>query len=630
MSKKFLVSCLVLVFMIPVSRVDAIETERVEPPFWWTGMKNSEVHLMVYGEDIALTRPSIDYPNVSLERIITVENPNYLFLDLDIDKQAEPGDVEIAFRREGREYVHTYELKERRDNRNRHQGFDPSDVIYLIMPDRFANGDPSISEIEGMYEGVDRDEPFARHGGDIQGIIDHLDYIRDLGMTALWLNPILENDMPYDYSQQIGFYHGYAATDKYRVDRRFGTNEKFVEMIDKAHEKGLKVIMDMIHNHIGTHHWWMDDLPTSDWVHDQEKYGNTSFRTNTIMDPYASEKDYHTTVKGWFVDEMPDLNQRNELLATYLIQNTIWWIEYAGIDGIRMDTHPYPFKDYMAEWTRVVLEEYPDFNIVGEAWMPNVPTTAWWQYDFPTQSGYNSYLPSVTDFPLYNAITAGLNEGPGWDTGMYRIYLTLGQDFLYTDPFLNVIFVDNHDLNRFFSSMGEDYDKFRLGMALLYTTRGIPQVYYGTEILKTGAGPDGLKRKDFPGGWPDDPINAFTGEGRKELGEKRDRPIAEAHDFVRKLTWWRSDQTVIHDGELTHFVPEENTYVYFRHNDEKTVMVAINGADEPHILELERFEEMLEGYRFGHDVITGTRHELGGSLEVSGMTPMILELEQDL
>ncbi len=626
MSGRTFFALLICLIVFPSGGAEAAGPERVEPPFWWTGMKSGEVQLMIYGEDIARTRPSVDYPHVTLDRIISTENPNYLFLNLAIGEKAEAGTVELEFRRDGEITVWEYQLRERRDNRNRHQGFDPSDVIYLIMPDRFANGDPAISEIEGMYEGVDRDEPFARHGGDIQGIIDNLDYIRDLGMTALWLNPILENDMPYDYSQSIGFYHGYAATDKYRVDRRFGSNETFVDMVDQAHEMGLKVIMDMIHNHIGTHHWWMDDLPASDWIHDQEEYGNTSFRTNTIMDPYASQKDYDTTVRGWFVDEMPDLNQHNELLATYLIQNTIWWIEYAGIDGIRMDTHPYPYKDYMAEWTRVVLDEYPDFNIVGEAWMPNVATTAWWQYDFPTHSGYNSYLPSVTDFPLYNAIVAGLNEEEGWDTGMNRIYLTLGQDFLYTDPFLNVTFVDNHDLDRFFSSIGEDYDKFRLGMALLYTTRGIPQVYYGTEILKTGAGPDALKRKDFPGGWPDDPINAFTDEGRVELGRERDKPVTEAYELVRTLSWWRKDKPVIHYGNLTHFVPEDNTYVYFRHDRDDVVMVVLNASDETATLDLSRFEEVIHGYRSGHEVISDTRMDLDGTLEVPAMTPMILDL----
>ncbi len=626
---RIVVTALFLQLALSAAGVLAGQPERVEPPFWWTGLQNDEVQLMVYGEDIGLARPSVDYPGVTLDRIVAVDNPNYLFLDLTITEEAEPGEMDIVFRRDDGVQTWTYELRERRDNRNRHRGFDPSDVIYLIMPDRFASGDPAISEVEGMIEGVDRDEPFARHGGDIRGIIDNLDHIEDLGMTALWLNPVLENDMPYDYERSVGFYHGYAATDKYRVDRRFGSNELFVELVDRAHDRGLKVIMDMIHNHIGTHHWWMDDLPSDDWIHDQEEYGNTNFRTNTIMDPYASRKDYESTVKGWFVDEMPDLNQRNELLANYLIQNTIWWIEYAGIDGIRMDTHPYPYKEYMAEWTRRVLEEYPDFNIVGEAWMPNVATTAWWQYDFPTGSGYNSHLPSVTDFPLYGAIVGGLNEQAGWDTGMNRIYLTLGQDFLYTDPFLNVIFVDNHDLDRFFSSIGEDYDKFRLGLALIYTTRGIPQIYYGTEILKTGAGPDALKRKDFPGGWADDPINAFTGEGRRQLGRARDLPVVDAYEFIRNLSWWRKDKPVIHHGELTHFLPENNVYVYFRHDEEETVMVILNGSEEDAELEPGRFEELLDGYGAGYDIISGTRMDLNERLHVPAMTPMILELSRN-
>lgn len=630
MTARILISFFLCAVIIPVNYAEAFQPERVEPPFWWTGLKADQVQLMVYGEEAGLTRPSVDHPHVTLDRVITLENPDYIFLDLTIGEEAEPGTMDITFRHDNGEWSHSYELKARRNNQDRHQGFDPADMIYLIMPDRFANGNPSISEIEGMYEGVDRDEPFGRHGGDIQGIIDNLDHIRNLGMTALWLNPILENDMPYDYSRDIGFYHGYAATDLYRVDRRFGSNEKFVELVDRAHDNGLKVIMDMIHNHIGTHHWWMENPPTSDWVHDQDEFGNTNFRTNTVMDPYASQNDYESTVKGWFVDEMPDLNQHNELLATYLIQNTIWWIEYAGIDGIRMDTHPYPYKDYMAEWTRTVLEEYPDFNIVGEAWMPNVPATAWWQYDFPTRSGYNSYLPSVTDFPLQEAIMTGLNEEPGWDTGMNRVHATLGQDFLYTDPFWNVIFVDNHDIDRYFTTLGEDFDKFRLGLAFIYTTRGIPQIYYGTEILMTGAGPDGLKRKDFPGGWPGDPVNAFTEEGRRQLGEEREHPVTEAYDFVRTLSWWRRDKPVIHSGDLTHFLPVDNTYVYFRHDEQETVMVILNASEDNVELGLGRYEELLAGYRYGRNVITDSWLELDQTLTVPGMTPMILELSDEM
>ena len=608
--------------------VDAqnIQIERVEPEFWWTGFEETELQVLVYGEDIGKSRVHIDHDGIEKRRAVQVENPNYLFVYLDLE-EAEPGTFQMQFETEDETLTHEYELRDRYDGDTRNQGFDASDVIYLIMPDRFANGDPSIDEIDGMIEGVDRDEPFARHGGDLQGILDNLDYIEDLGMSAVWLNPALENDMPYNYEEFIGFYHGYAATDMYKIDSRFGSNEKFKELVEETQNRGMKFIMDMIHNHVGTHHWFIEDLPSEDWVHDRQEYGLTNYRTTTIMDPYRSDEDFDTLVRAWFVDEMPDLNQRNPLLADYLIQNTLWWIEYSGIDGIRMDTHPYPYQDYMAEWSRRVIEEYPDFNIVGEVWMPNVPTTAYWQEGFPSDDGYESYLPSVTDFPLYSAITAAIHEDAGWDTGMNRIYLTLGQDFLYPDPFDNVIFVDNHDLDRFFSVADEDYDKFKIGMTLIMTTRGIPQIYYGTEILKMGAGPDAEKRRDFPGGWEEDPINAFTDEGRVELGEERDLPVAEAHEFIRNLTHWRNENEVIHTGEKTHFVPDDNVYVYFRHDDEDVVMVIINGDEESKTITTDRYQELLGGFSQGTDVISGETLTDLDEISLDPEQPMILELE---
>ena len=603
------------------------EIERVEPEFWRTGFIETELQLLVYGEDVGSARVQLDYPGVYLRHTISVENPDYLFVYLDLTEDAEPGSFAITFTKGDSQLTHTYTLHERQLSDIRHQGFDSSDVIYLLMPDRFANADPDNDEIPGMIEGVDMDEPYARKGGDIKGVRENLEYIRDLGMTAIWFNPIFENDMPYNYEIGAGFYHGYAATNMYRVDRRFGSNEEFVELVEASQKMGMKVIMDKIHNHVGTHHWFIKDMPTSDWVHDQEKVGNTNYRTDTIMDPYASDADLTSTVKGWFVDEMPDLNQRNPLLADYLIQNTIWWIEYSGIDGIRMDTHPYPYKDYMAEWTRCVLEEYPDFNIVGEVWMQNAATTAWWQYDFPTQSGYNSYLPSVTDFPLYRAIVSGLNEQPGWDTGLARIYYKLGQDFLYTDPYLNVIFVDNHDLTRFMTSVGEDPEKFKLGLAFLLTTRGIPQIYYGTEIMKMGGVNDPDKRRTFPGGWPGDEINAFTEEGRAQLGEKRGLPIPEVFNYLKTLAEWRKDKDVIHTGYLTHFIPQENVYVYFRHNEEETVMVILNGSDEARSLQTERFREILEDYSTGKDIITEEEYHINQPINLKPLNALILELE---
>ncbi|MFO7799629.1 MAG: alpha-amylase family glycosyl hydrolase, partial [Rhodohalobacter sp.] len=374
-TSKAISSFLLFIFCVPVLVAQSIQIDRVEPENWWIGFQEPEVQLLVHGDNIQTAIPSVDYPGVTIERITLVENPNYQFVTLRIHDEAEAGTVELQFNRGEYSYTHQYEIKERSSDLNRNQGFDSTDLIYLLMPDRFANGDPENDSIEGMLEGVNRDNPNARHGGDIQGVIDNLDYLKNLGMTAVWFTPIIENDMPPEY----GAYHGYAATDMYRVDRRFGTNDKYLELIDKAHDMGLKVIMDMIHNHVGTEHWFVKDQPTSDWVHDIEEKGTTNFRAATVMDPYASDFDYSAMVQGWFVVDMPDMDQRNELVANYLIQNTLWWIEYSGIDGIRMDTHPYPYKEYMAEWSRRVLEEFPDFNMVGEAWMSNPPSTAYWQ-----------------------------------------------------------------------------------------------------------------------------------------------------------------------------------------------------------------------------------------------------------
>ncbi|MCC5913041.1 MAG: glycoside hydrolase family 13 protein [Balneolaceae bacterium] len=623
MLKKALLPALAVILLLaPSLTAQSIEIDRVEPGNWWIGFQEKDVQVLVYGEDIQSAKATVDYPGVTLERTTLVENPNYQFLTLRIHEDAEPGTLQIEFTRGEYSYSHDYEIKERNTDGNRNQGFDSSDVIYLLMPDRFANGNPDIDEIDGMLEGVDRSNPDARHGGDIRGIINNLDYIKDLGMTAVWFTPLFENDMPPEY----GAYHGYAATDMYRVDRRYGSNEEYLELIDTAHDMGLKVIMDMIHNHVGTHHWFIKDQPTSDWVHPLEEVGTTNFRTSTVMDPYASEHDWSSTVQGWFVTDMPDLDQRNELVVNYLIQNTIWWIEYSGIDGIRMDTHPYPYKDYMAEWAKSVLKEFPDFNIVGEAWMPNTPTTAYWQTGFPSFDGYESYLPSVTDFPLYGALTAAFHEEPGWDTGISQLYFTLSQDFLFPDANLNVIFPGNHDLDRIFTVMGEDYDKYKLALTFILTTRGIPQLYYGDEILMTGGGPDGLKRKDFPGGWEEDPINAFTPEGREELAEETGFPVVEAHDFMTRVSTWRQDKDVIHNGQLTHFIPEDNIYVYFRHNDEETIMVVLNGQNETVNMDLDRYEEFLHRYDMGYEVIGEEPLQLGDTLNLAPRQSMIIEL----
>ncbi|MDX1592357.1 MAG: glycoside hydrolase family 13 protein [Balneolaceae bacterium] len=621
---RFQLSIIAILLWVPSVLSQPVMIDRVEPGNWWTGFQQPEVELLIYGEDIQSARVSLEeYEGVSMEKVTLVDNPNYMFVTLNISDKAVPGTLQLRFERGLHSREVLYELKERSSDLNRNQGFDSTDVIYLLMPDRFANGDQTNDEIPGMLEGVNRDNPNARHGGDIQGVIDHLQYIRDLGMTAVWFTPIFENDMPPEY----GAYHGYAATDMYRVDRRYGTNEKYLELIDKAHGMGMKVIMDMIHNHVGTEHWFVKDPPTDDWIHDLSEVGTTNFRTSTVMDPYASDYDYESTVKGWFVTDMPDLNQKNELLATYLIQNTLWWIEYSGIDGIRMDTHPYPYKEYMARWAERVLEEYPNFNIVGEAWMPNTPSTAYWQTGFPSQDGYESHLPSVTDFPLYNSIARGLNEEPGWDTGISQLYFTLSQDFLFPYPMKNVIFPGNHDLDRIFTVMGEDFDKFKLAMTFVLTTRGIPQLYYGDEILLTGGGPDGLKRKDMPGGWNNDPLNAFTESGRERLARQTGLPVDEAHRFVQQLSTWRQGKEVIHSGKLTHYMPQNNLYVYFRHNAEESVMVVLNAQDAPQTLNLGRFDENIGGYTSGTDIISQLTFDLESELEVAPMQAMVIELE---
>lgn len=625
--RKILLSVVVLMLLVIGAQAQTIKIDRLEPLNWWTGFSNPNLQILVYGDKISQANVQIDYPGVVLKSRTVPENPNYVFLNLVISPEAKPGTMNIRFSQGRQQKVVAYELKERSTSENRAQGFDASDVIYLIMPDRFANGDPRNDNIPGMLETSDRSNPYGRHGGDIKGIYDNLGYIQDLGMTAIWLNPIFENDMPPNYEIGAGFYHGYAATDMYKVDRRFGTNEDFVKLVEESQRRGMKVIMDMIHNHVGTHHWFIKDMPSSNWVHDQQVHGNTNYRTSTIMDPYASERDRNSTVKGWFVDEMPDLDQRNEFLATYLIQNTLWWIEYSGIDGIRMDTHPYPYKEYMADWTKAVLDEFPNFNIVGEAWMPNVATTAFWQYDFPDSEGYNSYLPSVTDFPLYYAVTQAFNEEPGWDTGITKLYYVLSQDFLYSDPFLNVIFLDNHDLNRYFSSVGRDVDKFKMGLTFILTTRGIPQIYYGSEILMEGEGIDPNKRKNFPGGWPGDPHNAFTKEGRTSLGAEKNLPVDEVFEYTKRLVQWRNATPAVHFGKLTHFVPENNVYVYFRYNDDQTIMVMINGNEEDATLNTARFSEITGNFSSAVEITTGRNYTDISRITVPGKTALIFELK---
>ncbi|MBN1387907.1 MAG: glycoside hydrolase family 13 protein [Bacteroidales bacterium] len=592
------------------------QIEHIEPPFWWTGMKHTRLQVMVHGKNIADSRVNIDYDGLQLVSVDRTASKNYLFVNLDISPETKPGSFMIKFTDEHNKTIEKeYKLLERKPGSAERKGFDNSDVMYLIMPDRFANGDPSNDEIEGMKEGLNRRKRYGRHGGDIKGIRDHLDYIADMGFTAIWLNPVLENDME-EWS-----YHGYAATDFYKVDRRFGTNEDYVEMIREAKEKGMKVIMDMIFNHCGSGHWWMDDLPADDWLSYPE-YVRTNHRRTVNQDLYASEADKEKMTRGWFSASMPDMNQRNPFMTEYLIQNSIWWIEYAGLAGIRMDTYPYPDKHMMAEWNRRISAEYPFFNIVGEEWSLEPAIVSYWQKGQDNKDGYQGELPSLMDFPLQNAVSEGLKEKEEWNTGLIKIYEMLAGDFLYPNPYNLVIFPDNHDMPRFYMQLDMNKDMFRNGIVFFLTTRGIPQIFYGTEILMTHKEGDdhGYIRKDFPGGWAGDKVNAFTGQGL-------DSEEKNMQSMFKKLLNWRKTAGVIHTGKLMHFAPEHNTYVYFRYNDNDMVMVIINKNASPYDLHLERFGEMLEGKKSGKDVLGGRVYDLDETIKLSPRKPYILEIQ---
>ncbi len=583
-----------------------------EPAFWWSGMKNPELQLMVYGENIASFRPSVSYPGVKLKSSVALESPNYLLVYLDVEN-AQPGTFDITFTKDKKQIKMPYELKARKKDACKIKGFDSSDVLYLIMPDRFANGDPSNDNLvmKTAYK-TDRNDPSARHGGDLAGIEKHLDYIEDLGVTAIWLNPVLENDM------QGGSYHGYATTNYYRVDPRFGTNEDYVRLIDKTHAKGMRVVMDMIFNHCGSDHVWMKDVPSKDWFNNLDKYVETSHVKEVYFDPYASEYDTKRMVDGWFVPSMPDLNQRNPHVATYLIQNSIWWIEYSGVDGIRQDTYPYADYKMMVDWCNAIYREYPDYNIVGEAWMNQTMGTAFWQKDSKLNERGNTMLKSVMDFRLMGLSHSAFFGDAG---GMQALYEHLAYDYAYADIYNVLRFLDNHDTDRFLPAMPEKLDAFKQGIAFMLTIPGIPQLYYGTELLMNGTKQkgDGYIRLDVPGGWPGDAVNQFEASGRTDIQN-------EAWNYMQKLLKWRKGNEVIAKGKMKHFVPQNGVYVYARNLNGKQVVVIMNGNAKESVLPLDRYDEILKGYTSGKDVITGKVVSLQKELTLGAKDVLVLEL----
>ena len=593
--------------------------ERVEPPTWWIGMKTRDLQLLVYGKNISDFVPVINSSNVKLVSTERVKNQNYLFLNISISENAEPEKIEINFLNDN-VIVDKYEfsLLERKENASKVLGFDNSDVMYLITPDRYVNGDTENDDIEYMYERPNRDDNRGLHGGDIQGIINQLDYIEEMGFTTIWLNPVLENNM------KRSSYHGYSTTDYYKIDPRFGTNELFLELSQKAKKRGIKLVMDMIPNHCGSEHWFFKDPPMEDWINNQSRFKQTSHRRETIQDIHASEIDKKDHIDGWFVETMPDLNQKNQKMSTYLIQNTLWWIEYARLSGIRVDTYPYSDKDFMSDWTFAVMDEYPNFNIVGEEWSDNPSLISYWQRNKVNHDGYVSYLPTLMDFPLQISFVEALNDDFGWGKGFVKPYRTLANDFVYPNPNNLLIFPDNHDMARFYTQVNNDLDLFKMGIVYYSTMRGIPQFYYGTEILMNSnenPGDHGLIRTEFPGGWPDHLKNAFTGDGLSK-DEKQTQL------FFKELLNWRKNNKVIHKGKLIQFSPKENgVYSFFRVFEGQLVWVIFNRNNSSRIIDTSRFKELILNKEFGYDVLNKKRISISNDIILEKKSALIIEIE---
>ena len=593
----------------------AMEIKKVAPSFWWAGMKNPELQILLYGEDLALSDVSVSGEGIYLKEVVRQDNPNYLLLYLDLS-EAKGQTFQILLKNGKKKLQVPYELKSRMQRGEDVKGFTSEDVLYLIMPDRFANGNSNNDVVDEMREKkVDRTDSFARHGGDIQGISNHLDYIADLGVTAIWLNPTQENDM------ESGSYHGYAITDYYQIDRRFGSNEDFCALVEKAHEKNLEVVMDMIFNHCGSENYLFKDKPSKEWFNYHSNYVQTSFKTASVMDIHASAFEKKIATDGWFTSVMPDFNQRNRHVVRYLIQSSIWWIEYAGINGIRQDTHPYADFDFMSQWCKEVLDEYPYFNIVGETWLNSNVLVSYWQKDSKLAAPLNSNLPTVMDFPLQALINQAFDEETGeWGGGLYKLYDYQTQDLVYANPMNLLTFLDNHDTSRFAQTdeMAKNLKRYKQAMVFLLTTRGIPQIYYGTEILMTGdkGKGDGDLRKDFPGGWQGDTRNCFAKNGRTALEN-------EAFEFTRQLLNWRKGNQVIGKGSLKHYSIQNGVYVYQREFNGKSVVIIMNGTDDSKELDLAPYQEILPREN-ALDVLTGKNVNLSGKLCLDGRENLIL------
>ena len=634
MKRLFFLMALVAQVMTMSAAKSKVVIDRIDPTDWFVGLKNPQVQLMVYGKNIAaVQRVATDYPGVVVDSVVRLDSPNYLFVYLNL-RQAKPGTMTLQFDK----VKVQYQLKQREMAGDKRIGFDNSDVLYMLMPDRFAQGQGHQLQVKGMrpYK-EDRSQPSLRHGGDLNGIREHLDYFNELGVTALWLTPVLENDSP-DSDNGYSTYHGYATTDYYRVDPRFGTNDDYRRLCDEAHQKGLKVVMDMIFNHSGFEHPWTHDMPSKDWLNLPQwlveskgtsdargtSFLQTSYKLTPVKDPYASQVDLKETTEGWFVPTMPDLNQRNPHLMRYLIQNSIWWIETIGIDGIRMDTYPYAFAEGMAQWMKELDEEYPNFNTVGETWVTEPAYTAAWQKD-SRLSEHNSYLKTVMDFSFFDKLAQAKNEETdAWWKGLNRLYNSFVYDYLYEDPTHVMAFIDNHDTDRFLGN-GHDSLALKQALALLLTVRRIPQIYYGTEIMMNGTKEktDGHVRKDFPGGFPGDKHNAFTREGRTRAQQSMFNWLS------RLLHWRRGNETIIR-GYQTQFIPYNGIYVVTRRWHRNTVMTILNGTTQDAVLDISRYQELFDdGQDVSRvqDIPTGRYYDLTKNLTLKPRQTLVLEFQ---
>ena len=593
------------------------------------------LQLLIKGQDVSEYDVAIEGGRgVSVEKVHKADSPNYLFVDVKIAANARPGTYYIVFSKDGESFKYPYEIAAREEGSAERSSFTSADMIYLIMPDRFANGDPSNDSTPSTSEPAARDEHFGRHGGDIQGVIDNLDYIAGLGATAIWSTPMLEDNQPHES------YHGYACTDYYHIDPRMGSNELYREYVRKAHEKGLKVIMDVVTNHCGTAHWWMEDLPFQDWIHQFDTYTGTNVAFSTNMDPNASSKDLYIQESGWFVPTMVDMNLDNPYVLQYFIQWGVWWIEYSGLNGFRVDTYPYNEKGPASEWCKAIMNEYPNFNIVGECWTSSIPQLAYWQGGNANKDGFDSHLPSIMDFPLHDAMRAALAEDEGgWGMGMTKVYDILSHDFVYHDLSKMLIFPGNHDTARIGDCVRKDPRALKLAMTMMATMRGIPQIFAGDELMFVSSKPDNIGdhpglRVDFPGGWEGDEIDLFTAEGREAQTHNTDGlkvekgQAADLFNYVSRLFQWRKTADVIHNGKTVHFMTRDNTYAYFRYNDDAAVFVFINNTLEDKNVPWSYYSEITEGLQGGVDVLTGEPVEVSDATVVAPKTALVVEYKR--